>query len=50
MTLNSDLLTPTGCFNFTFKESFDTFLKEFEMSIQHFMSYQNIISAFVTAG
>ncbi len=22
-SLNSDLLTPTGCFNFTFKESFD---------------------------
>ncbi len=27
--LNSDLRTPTGCFNFTFKESFDFFISLF---------------------
>ncbi len=47
--INTDLLTPTGGFNFTFKVSlvFYNFKSVFNILC---LIYQNIISAFVTAG
>ncbi len=49
--INSNLVTPIGGFNFTFKVSFDffdfIFLNEYST---FYVLYQNIISAFLTTG
>ncbi len=48
-SLNSDLLSLTGGFNFTFKVSFHFFSNKFQTSVLNVLclKYQNIIYAFV---
>ncbi len=48
--INSDLVTPTGGFNFTFKVSFFFFFNFKRVFNILCLIHQNIISAFVTAG